>query len=66
MNKSVSRVLGAALAYVVKEPAVAAQKPPCRICGAPSVESDDGHDDAAEPYCISHLRRLDPDAALLD
>lgn len=35
----------------------------CKICGAPRVDSGDGHDDEAEPLCLRHLKAFDPDAA---
>ena len=37
----------------------------CKVCGAPAVESEEFHDDRAEPYCLRHLKALDPLAAEL-
>ena len=45
------------------DPAFPAAGDRCNICGAPRVESGDGHDDATEPLCLRHLKALDPDAA---
>jgi len=37
----------------------------CLICGSASVESGDGHDDDAQPYCLAHLAKFDPEGAEL-